>query len=267
MYQTQVVPQEIEGRVWPFHLALEDASGDAAIIEFVGGQMNVYHGPEFNTLTNDPPLPQMPDLTDYQYFGGSLPLPGDNNPTSRFVRASAFLSSLNFAFSNQALKPTPVSAMFTAIRAITEPFGSVQYLGPGAVPGPTPVAAWPTTWTIVSDLTNQAVYFFHNLVLNNFWIDMKKLNFQPGAPVRFLNRRDRIWLEKCRDCFPPHQMGLFHCSCFRIECLSVNNTNLNATRYYCSLPHPSAAMASPRSRARMASLSWIIFSRLGLVDR
>lgn len=187
MYQTQVVPQEIKGRVWPLHLALEDASGDAAIVEFVGGQMNVYHGPEFNILTNDPPLPQMPDLRDYQYFGGSLPLPGDNNPTSRFVRASAFLSTLNSAFTNQPLKPTPVSAMFTAIRAITEPFGSFQFLGPGVVPGPTPVPAWPTTWTIVSDLTNQAVYFFHNMVRNNFWIDMKKLNFSAGAPVRCLN--------------------------------------------------------------------------------
>ncbi len=187
MYQTQVVAPVIAGRVWPFHLALEDASGDAAIVEFIGGHMNVYHGPGFNTLTNDPPLPQMPDLSDYQSFGGSLPLPGDNNAQSRFVRASAFVSSLNFAFSSQALKPTPVSAMFTAIRAITEPFGSVQYVGPGGVAGSTPVAAWPTTWTIVSDLTNKAVYFFHNMVLNNFWIDMKKLNFQAGAPVRSLN--------------------------------------------------------------------------------
>jgi penicillin V acylase-like amidase (Ntn superfamily) len=187
MYQTQVVAPVIAGRVWPFHLALEDASGDAAIVEFVGGHMNVYHGPGFNTLTNDPPLPQMPDLADYQYFGGSLPLPGDNNAQSRFVRASAFVSSLNFAFSSQALKPTPVSAMFTAIRAITEPFGSVQYVGPGGVAGPTPVAAWPTTWTMVSDLTNKAVYFSHNMVRNNFWIDMKKLNFSAGAPIRSLN--------------------------------------------------------------------------------
>ena len=48
-------------------------------------------------------------------------------------------------------------------------------------------SAWPTTWTIVSDLTNKKVYFSHYIARNNFWIDMGKLNFQVGAPVRSLN--------------------------------------------------------------------------------
>ena len=188
MYHTQVVPQAINGKDYTFHLALEDASGDAAIVEFIGGQMNVYHGTEYTTLTNDPPLPQMPDLGDYQYFGGTLPLPGDNNAQSRFVRASAFLSTLNSAFTDPtALKPDPVSIMFNAIRAITEPFGSFQFVGPGGVPGNSPVPAWPTTWTAVTDLTNKKVYFSHYIARNNFWIDMGKLNFQAGAPIRSLN--------------------------------------------------------------------------------
>lgn len=188
MYHTQVVPQAINGKDYTFHLALEDASGDAAIVEFVGGQMKVYHGSEYTTLTNDPPLPQMPDLRTYQYFGGTLPLPGDNNALSRFVRASAFLATLDSAITDPtALKPDPVSIMFNAIRAITEPFGSFQFVGPGGVPGPTPIPAWPTTWTIVSDLTNKKVYFSHYIARNNFWIEMGKLNFQAGAQIRSLN--------------------------------------------------------------------------------
>lgn len=182
MYQTQLVPEEIAGRVWPFHLAIEDASGDSAVIEFVGGQMNVYHGAEYTVLSNDPTLDQqIPNLWRYQYFGGDLPLPGDLDATSRFVRASAFLSSLNAAVSNPgAIKPNPISSMFTAIRSLTEPFGAVWFLGD------TPIAAWPTLWTALSDLTNKAVYFTHNLARNNFWIDMQKLNFQEGAPIRSL---------------------------------------------------------------------------------
>jgi len=182
MYQTQLVgPEVISGKVLPQHYALEDASGDSAVIEFIGGEMNVYHGAEFTVLTNDPPFDQqIPNLWRYLYFGGDLPLPGDLNPMDRFVRASAFLSTLNAAFTNQALKPNPISAMFTAILSITEPFGGVQYFGG------TGVAAWPTLWTAVSDLTNKAVYFTHNMAMNKFWINMQKLNFQVGAPIRSL---------------------------------------------------------------------------------
>jgi choloylglycine hydrolase len=53
----------------------------------------------------------------------------------------------------------------------------------------TPEAAWPTLWTAISDLTSKKFYFTHNLARNNFWIDMHKLNFQEGAPVRSLNAK------------------------------------------------------------------------------
>ncbi|MDP1891355.1 MAG: linear amide C-N hydrolase [Gemmatimonadaceae bacterium] len=183
MSQTQLVPELLAGTPVPQHYAIEDASGDSAVIEFVGGQMNVYHGAEYTILTNDPPFDQqMPNLWHYQYFGGDDPLPGDCNPTARFVRASAFLSTLNGASSYAAIKTNPISTMFLAIRSMSEPFGALQFM-PGVS---APIPAWPTLWTIVSDLANKAVYFTHNVARNNFWIDMRKLNFQEGAPIRSL---------------------------------------------------------------------------------
>jgi len=181
MYQTQLVPQLASGKVMPQHFALEDASGDSAVIEFIGGQMNVYHGTGYTVLTNDPPFDQqISNLPRYQYFGGGLPLPGDIDPTSRFVRASAFLSTLKAAFSNPAIKTDAISALFTAIRSLMQPFGAVFFSGD------TPVTGWPTLWTALSDLTNKAFYFTHNLARNNFWIDMRKLDFQEGAPIQSL---------------------------------------------------------------------------------
>ena len=38
----------------PSHFAVNDASGDAAIIEFNGGQLEVFHGPQYNVMTNEP---------------------------------------------------------------------------------------------------------------------------------------------------------------------------------------------------------------------
>jgi choloylglycine hydrolase len=183
MRQIQLVPELLYGSTVNNHYALEDATGDAAVVEFIGGQMQVYHGPQFTTLTNDPPLPQMPKLSDYRYFGGSLPLPGDVDPVSRFVRASAFLSTLDSAYRNPDPlypKPTPVSAMFSAIGALAAPYGvTMPYKG-------TSMMGWPTLWTVVSDLTNKRVYFRYSLSRNNFWIDMKKLDFRKGAPIRLL---------------------------------------------------------------------------------
>jgi penicillin V acylase-like amidase (Ntn superfamily) len=184
MYRTQLVEEEIEGKKFPQHYAIEDASGDSAVIEFVKGKMHVYHGAQYTVLTNDPPLEeQVPNLWSYQYFGGNLPLPGDLNPTSRFIRASAFLSSLNAALSNPAIKPDPISSMSNAIRSMTEPFGAVQFL---TSLGNTPVPAWPTLWTLVYNLTDKQIYFTHNIGRNNFWIDMRKLNFSQGAPILHL---------------------------------------------------------------------------------
>lgn len=181
LYQTQLVPEVAHGRSWPQHYAIEDASGDSAVIEFVGGQMHVYMGAEYNVLTNDPTLDQhLLNVWRYKYFGGTLPLPGDIDPMSRFVRASAFLSTLNASFSEASVKPTLIASLFVAIRSIMEPFGATWFLGD------TPIPSWPTLWTSVSDLTNKRFYFSHNVARNDFWIDMKKLNFSKRAGIRYL---------------------------------------------------------------------------------
>lgn len=179
LYQTQVVPDTDSN--FPGHIAMEDAAGDSAIVEFITGQMKVWHGSQYTVLTNDPPFDkQVQNLQNYRYFGGDLPLPGDLDSKSRFVRASAFLSTLNDASFSTALKPDPIAIMFTAIRSLAAPFGAwAPYEG-------TFIVAWPTIWTVVSDLTNKAVYVSHNVAKTNYRIDMKKLHFEEGAPILFL---------------------------------------------------------------------------------
>jgi penicillin V acylase-like amidase (Ntn superfamily) len=178
MYQTQLVPERFRDNDWPAHMAIEDVSGDSAVVEFIGGKMKVYHGAEYTVLANEPPFDQqLRNLWRYKYFGGDRPLPGDVDSKSRFVRASAFLSSLNSAFSEGEIKPNLIASMFSAIRSVAVPFGATWFLGE------TPVGAWPTLWTAVSDLTNKRVYFTHNLARNKYWIDIRRLDFSKGAPL------------------------------------------------------------------------------------
>ncbi|MCX5888532.1 MAG: linear amide C-N hydrolase [Deltaproteobacteria bacterium] len=177
MSQTQLVIKPLDPRLLlRCHVALEDAAGDSAVVEFIGGRMVVYHGSNYTVLTNAPPFnEQLDNLTRYRKFGGDLPWPGDVESKDRFVRASAFLSTLN----SQPFPPLHanlISRLFSAIRAVAPPFGSRASDG----------ESWPTIWTSLFDLTHKTIYFTDTVAKNNFWIDMKKLKLAPGAPVLYL---------------------------------------------------------------------------------
>jgi len=51
----QIVMVEARGHKANFHLAIEDASGDSAIVEYIGGKRVVHHGRQYSVMTNDPP--------------------------------------------------------------------------------------------------------------------------------------------------------------------------------------------------------------------
>jgi len=50
----QLVTADVRGSQVTVHLAIEDASGDSAIIEYIGGKPVTHHGPEHRIMTNDP---------------------------------------------------------------------------------------------------------------------------------------------------------------------------------------------------------------------
>lgn len=50
--KVQIVAVKLHGKNWPSHLAIEDASGDAAVIEFTNGEMKIHHGPEYQIISD-----------------------------------------------------------------------------------------------------------------------------------------------------------------------------------------------------------------------
>lgn len=171
--EIQIVPKEVGGKVWPLHVAIEDATGDSAVIEYIEGKMNVYHGAQYSVMTNEPPLnKQLKNLRRYKMFGGRLPMPGDIDPASRFVRASSYLLTL----------PEPKDAkeavvnLVSLFRSISTPFGSLDTSGTKYVD------SWPTRWLAVADATNLTYYFSYTWSPSMFWVDLKKVNLREGAP-------------------------------------------------------------------------------------
>jgi len=172
--KVQIVSAVVQGREWPIHLALEDPSGDSAIIEFIDGKMTIHHGSQYRVMTNEPAYDiQLNNLKRYKLFGGNLPMPGDVDPLSRFVRASSYLKTLpqpgNY---NEA-----IAGVLSVIRTTMVPFGAQDTSGGKAED------SWPTRWVATADLTNKIYYFNSTTAPNIIWLDFKNLNFAEGQPV------------------------------------------------------------------------------------
>jgi penicillin V acylase-like amidase (Ntn superfamily) len=166
------------------HLAVEDASGDSAIFEFVKGKLVIHHGPEYRVMTNDPTLDEMlVRMKKYKEFGGTEELPGSLKPEYRFARLAAYYKYL----------PDPknyteaVAGAMSLLRIAQVPFRD-----PARVPADEqgPFAGIQTNWVSAADVTNDIYYVNSATVPSLFWLELKKVNFSPRAPVMFLNPHD-----------------------------------------------------------------------------
>lgn len=174
MSEFRVVATKVQGREWPIHLALEDVTGDSAIIEFIDGKAVIHHGKQYTVMTNEPAYDiQLNNLKRYKLFGGNLSMPGDVDPLSRFVRASSYLKTL----------PKPnnyidaMAGIASVIRTTMVPFGAEDTSGSETQD------SWPTRWFTLSDLSNKVYYFSSTTTPNIIWIDFKNLKFDKGLSV------------------------------------------------------------------------------------
>lgn len=177
--KVQIVTVEAHGHKANVHLAIEDASGDSAIVEYVGGKPLIHHGHDFKIMTNDPPYDQQlaaMKAHDFSTPSSTMPLPGNVNPLDRFARATYFSKML----------PPPkntreaAASIFAIARNVSVPFGA-PYKGFGI---------YNTEYRTVMDLTDKLYFFELTTRPNVIWADLTKFNLNPGASVRVLNPDD-----------------------------------------------------------------------------
>lgn len=171
-------PDLPDGRKATLHMAISDATGDSAILEYLAGKLSIHHGRQYQVLTNSPAYDDMLAINAYwQQIGGLDMLPGTNRSADRFARASFYIHAVEQTSDAKIAVPTVMSVM----RNVSVPYGI-------SVPDKPYIAS--TRWRTVCDQKNRVYYFEPTLALETFWIDLKAVDFAPGTPERTLRLTD-----------------------------------------------------------------------------
>lgn len=177
------------------HLAIEDAGGDSAIIEYVDGRRVVHHGRQFTLMTNDPTYDEQLALLSKQDFShprSDMPLPGNVNAVDRFQRAAYY----------SALLPKPntqreaVASVLAVMRNVSVPFGAPYH----------DFGIYNTEYRTVADLTNRRYFFELTTSPNVIWVDMDRLNLTAGAPTVAIDPYDYSLVGDVTDRFTAKRM-------------------------------------------------------------
>lgn len=172
------------GHIVPtLHLAINDATGDSAIIEYVDGTPTVYHSRDYKVMTNSPTFDKQLELVkQVDGLGGDKPLPGSTLASDRFARASYYVE-------HQVQPKTQleaIAAMFSIIRNAAQPFRT---------PEPGKPDASQTIWQVVLDLTNKRYVFESTTRPNIVWVDFADMDFSEGSGTCKLDLVGRMALE------------------------------------------------------------------------
>ena len=173
-YQLQMAVEPSSMKAATVHIALNDATGDSAVIECIDGNMKIYHDRTYVVMTNQPSFDkQLENLKQYRGFGGDNRLPGTHEPADRFVRGAYYVKNLPKPESDREA----IAAMMSVMRNVSAPFGIADPERPNVST---------TIWRTVTDLTNGVLYYDSVFSPQMFWVDIKKINFASEEPVRKL---------------------------------------------------------------------------------
>ncbi len=165
-----------EERLATLHLSISDATGDSAIVEYIGGKQVIHHGRQYQVMTNSPTFDQQLALAAYwKQIGGTVMLPGTNRASDRFARASFYVN----AIPKDENPDRALASVFSVIRNVSVPYGI-------STPDEPNISS--TRWRTVVDHKRKLYFFESALTPNTFWVDLKKIDFsEKTGAVKTLN--------------------------------------------------------------------------------
>ncbi len=171
----QIVMTEAHGHKATLHLALEDDSGDSAIVEYIDGKPVVHHGRQYRVVTNDPTYDEQLALLEKQDFSNpssDTPLPGNVKATDRFQRAVYFSSMLP----KPATEREAIASILAIARNVSVPFGA-PYKDFGI---------YNTEYRTAINLKDRRYFFELTTSPSVIWADLYSFKLTRGSPVMVL---------------------------------------------------------------------------------
>jgi hypothetical protein len=147
------------------HLSMSDATGDSAIVEYIGGKQVIHHDRKYQVMTNSPFFDEQLALNEYwKQIGGTVMLPGTNRAGDRFTRALFYVN----AIPKDENPVIALASVFSVIRKVSVPFGITTPNGPNISS---------TRWRTVADQKRKLYFFESALTPSTFWVDLKQVDF------------------------------------------------------------------------------------------
>lgn len=184
------------GRLATMHLALSDASGDSAIMQWIGGELKIHHSRDYRVMTNEPVFADQLAITAYwKKVDGLTFLPGTSRAEDRFVRASFYIDAIPKTDDPRIA----AASVFSVMRNVSVPYGISIEDRPNLST---------TRWRTVADQKDKLYYFESAISPNVFWVDLKKVDFSEGSGVRKLDlgpQQRVIYSGEVSDAFEPSE--------------------------------------------------------------
>lgn len=181
-FQIRMAVEPHSGKEATVHLALQDPTGDSAVLECIDGEIRIYHSPEYAIMTNDPPFDQqLEHLREFERTGEVSALPGSTEPDARFVRSAHYHRYLPPEESERL----SVAALMSVMRNAAAPFG-LSYDGRPDVST--------TRWRTITNLTEGTLYYDSVVSPSVFWVNAFDLDYSEGSTPRKLQIVDNFEL-------------------------------------------------------------------------
>uniref|UniRef100_UPI004056FDFF linear amide C-N hydrolase n=1 Tax=Alistipes sp. TaxID=1872444 RepID=UPI004056FDFF len=165
------LPNGVKSRL---HLSISDRTGDSAIVEYVAGEVKIYHSAEYKVLTNSPTYDLQLAINAYwQEVGGLSMLPGTNRSSDRFARASFYINAVEQSSDERIA----LAALISVIRNVSVPYGI-------STPERPHIAS--TRWRVVADQRELTYYFESALEMAALWVDLRAIDLSEGSGERVL---------------------------------------------------------------------------------
>ncbi len=190
---TAEVPDQ-PGRLATIHLALSDATGDSAIMQWIEGELKIHHSRDYRVMTNEPVFADQLAITAYwKKVDGLSFLPGTSRAEDRFARASFYIDAIPKTDDPRIA----AAAVFSVMRNVSVPYGISIEDRPNLST---------TRWRTVADHKDKRYYFESAISPNVFWVDLAKVDFSEGSGVRKLDlgpQQRVIFSGEVSDAFKP----------------------------------------------------------------